>query len=189
VNALLSNRGRQTPIKAVRGHVGRDLEGAQRHSAGPHSPAHGDRPQLAQTPQRADMEEHHTVTATREAKGRPGSAAVLHDARATTAVRASWGMSGAHACYRAAPASFDHLVVAGEQAIRQGQAERLGGFKVDEKLEPGGLLDREVARLARSEVSHPGALLCFNVGSLDNRPPLCNVSPLKCGQCLRSLLA
>jgi hypothetical protein len=33
--------------------------------------------------------------------------------------------------------SFDHLVGAGENRIRHGQAEGLGGLEIDDELEPG----------------------------------------------------
>jgi hypothetical protein len=44
-------------------------------------------------------------------------------------------------------ASFDHLIGAGEQRRRHGKAERLGCGEVDDEVEFGGLLDRDVARL------------------------------------------
>jgi hypothetical protein len=37
---------------------------------------------------------------------------------------------------------FDHLVGAGGQPGRHVKAKRLGGFQVDDELEPGGLIDR-----------------------------------------------
>src|SRR5262249_55758665 len=40
---------------------------------------------------------------------------------------------------------FDHLVGAGEQRWRDGQAERLGGDQIDDEIELGRLLDRQVA--------------------------------------------
>ena len=38
---------------------------------------------------------------------------------------------------------FDHLVGAGEERGCYGEAERLGGFEVDQKLKLGRLLDQE----------------------------------------------
>ena len=40
-------------------------------------------------------------------------------------------------------ASFDHLIGAGEQRGRHGEAECLGGLEVDGELELGGLFDGE----------------------------------------------
>jgi hypothetical protein len=47
--------------------------------------------------------------------------------------------------------SFDHLVGAGEQCGRHGEAERLRGDQVDHKLELGRLFDREVTRLCSAQ--------------------------------------
>ena len=44
-------------------------------------------------------------------------------------------------------ASLDDLVGAGEQRWRHGQAERVGGFQIDDQLELGRLLHREIGQL------------------------------------------
>ena len=46
---------------------------------------------------------------------------------------------------------FNHLVGAGEQRGRHGEAKRLGGLEVDYNLELGRRLDREVGRLLAFE--------------------------------------
>src|SRR2546430_16628965 len=43
--------------------------------------------------------------------------------------------------------SFDHLVGAADERERDGEAERLGGRKVDDQLDLRGLLDRQGGRL------------------------------------------
>src|SRR5437764_8993589 len=48
-------------------------------------------------------------------------------------------------------ASFDNLVRAGEEGLRYGQAERLGGLQVDDQLEIGGLFDRQFSRVGTFE--------------------------------------
>ena len=68
------------------------------------------------------------------------SARLLPALRATTG-REQMQQSGA------LPDSLDHLVGKGEELVRHGEAERLCGGQVDDKIELGWLLDRNVARL------------------------------------------
>jgi hypothetical protein len=44
-------------------------------------------------------------------------------------------------------ASFDHLVGAGDERRRNSQAQSLGGFEIENKLEFGRLIHWEIARL------------------------------------------
>jgi hypothetical protein len=43
--------------------------------------------------------------------------------------------------------SFDNLVGAGEDRLRHGKAERLGGPEIDDQLEFGRLRDRQISGL------------------------------------------
>src|SRR6516164_4458829 len=47
--------------------------------------------------------------------------------------------------------SLDHLVGKNEHAGRNSEAERLGGGQVDDEIELGRLLDRDVARLCSAQ--------------------------------------
>src|SRR5437762_3273429 len=42
---------------------------------------------------------------------------------------------------------LDHLVGAGDQHGRHLEAKRLGGLEIDDELEAGGLLDRQLRRI------------------------------------------
>jgi len=44
--------------------------------------------------------------------------------------------------------SLDHVVGAQQERSREGQAEGLRGLEVDDQLELGGLLDRQIGGLA-----------------------------------------
>src|SRR5262249_25683080 len=59
--------------------------------------------------------------------------------------------SKADSCSAAILSLFDHLVCDGEYARRNGEAERLGGVKVDHELELGRLHDRQVGGLGTLE--------------------------------------
>ena len=77
---------------------------------------------------------------------------------------------------------FDHLVGDGEDARRDGQAKRLGGLEVDDKLELGQLDDRQVAGLfALEDSASVDALLTFaNLCRLLKQDPNAPVTGQRC---------
>ena len=54
-------------------------------------------------------------------------------------------------CQKRTSALFDHLVGAGEQRRRHGEAERLGGLEIDHQLVLGRRLHRQVGWLLALE--------------------------------------
>ena len=81
---------------------------------------------------------------------------------------------------------FDHLVGAREQRWRHLQAERLGGFEVDDQLEPGRKFDREIGRLGTFQnfVHEVGcaAKVCGNVNSITDQPASLSLLPEAMGR-------
>src|SRR5262245_62913624 len=65
----------------------------------------------------------------------------------TRATRAASGETPAR------PGLLDDSVRAGQDGLRNGQAERLGGGRVDDQLDLRGLLDRQIGRLGSLERS------------------------------------
>src|SRR5215472_6921728 len=65
-------------------------------------------------------------------------------------------------------ASFDHLVGAGEDRWRDGDAELLGSLEIDDQLEGRRLLDRQVGRLGTLE-DPSGVKALLAIDSLDAR--------------------
>jgi hypothetical protein len=59
-------------------------------------------------------------------------------------LRCEWGRGTGTADARL---SLDDLVGAGEDRWRNGEAERLGGVEIDDQLEVGRLLDRQIGGL------------------------------------------
>jgi hypothetical protein len=56
----------------------------------------------------------------------------------------------AHAPRQTTP-SLDHLVSSGEEPVRHGEAKRFGGCKIDDEIEFGGLLHRNVSGLGAAQ--------------------------------------
>jgi hypothetical protein len=70
----------------------------------------------------------------------------LHCRHHCTATNCGSG-PGADSCTAVTPHSFDDLVGAQQDRGRQGQAEQLGGLKIDDHFELGRLLDRQLTGL------------------------------------------
>jgi hypothetical protein len=66
-------------------------------------------------------------------------------------------------------ASFDHFVGDDEQVGRHGEAQRLGGLQVDDKLEFGGLQHRKVGRFLAPQ-NAAGVDADLTIAILDARP-------------------
>src|SRR5262245_45511881 len=63
--------------------------------------------------------------------------------------------------------SLDHLVGKGEKAVRHREAERLGGLNIDNQLELGRLLHRQLGWLGALEhLARHDAGLAYDVGDV-----------------------
>jgi hypothetical protein len=72
-------------------------------------------------------------------------------------------------CQRSRAASFDDFVGADEDRLWHGEAERLGGLEIDNQLECGRLLDRQIGALGVLE-NLPGVDADLTVDRNEARP-------------------
>src|SRR3974377_743448 len=76
---------------------------------------------------------------------------------------------------------LDHLVGAGEHRPGNGKTERLGALQVDDKLEFGRLLDRNVGRLrpAQNLVGDPGGAAGRNLAPMLKKGAVGRIEPVR----------
>src|SRR5262249_54240169 len=109
------------------------------------------------SPSRANRYPLTTITGAQRASGQTHSRARSHQGDAD--LRADRSTAYLVSCIRVRSAhgnSFDHLVGAADQRQRNGKAEGLGSLQVDDQLDFGGLLYRQIGRLLALE--NPGGV-------------------------------
>jgi hypothetical protein len=90
--------------------------------------------------------------------------AFIRSLRSKKCVLHPTGSEGASAD-RAGGASLDHLVGAGEKRLRYGEAQRLSGFEIDDQVELGWLVDRQITGFGSRQYSADvGSGLAVGVG-------------------------